>query len=733
MASNLTVFLGGGKKQLVKTIPTMILRQVVNIVCEKQNYAEPESYGLKSGKNFLDLSLSIRYANIAPGAKLELAKAPKDNFDLTCAMAVAERTLNLTRRTAVPQPTTKNIFSLQRIKKAVKPSTEVYLLPVVILLEHEYVSIPTLKTTSLQLAGLLKGNAVFRVMMRYTDAGIADFIEDIERDYSHPTKTNSESTHHSSSSTASPPHSASPHPSSASPTPTPASSVAASYMEHSSPSRQGSTAYPVKIPIRQPTMDKTMGEVDFIQAKEAFNQAEFGINPQGIEPPGMTGRSGGVEVESREGNMVTPAPGSGINIDIQRQTPVQDMSAAMIEHSQEIRQRQEQQTQAAMSDRVKKLSRASDDSDRERFVRSLPPGSYGEVTEEPSNMMDVDSKELVLQIAQLVSQKLKSAQQRGDSTVDYQTLIAEEIEKKQKAGVLPSTPSGSRHNSYYRSKVEDDASPMLIAPPSRASTLAPVEEKVVEEKVVEEKMVEEKVDREVKVFRAPADSSAPLSNQIDLPDDFYELSSQDVMKLMNSQKAKREQEENRGFKTAAARAEEEKAREKRYPKTIIRIRFPDRVQIQGTFRSQETIGDLRKWVASVCVGQGEKFDLYTTPPKKVLTDNKQTLYQAGLAPQSIVSFSWVDTKLNTNSPFLNGEYMMMIQDLPVPGQANVEESKPEEVPLSVSLPMRAETDSRTGSISMLTREDRRMSARMSTDKPGSSGGGLPKWMKLSKK
>jgi len=47
MASNLTVNLGGGKKQLVKTTPTMILRQVVNSVCEKQGYAEPESYGLK--------------------------------------------------------------------------------------------------------------------------------------------------------------------------------------------------------------------------------------------------------------------------------------------------------------------------------------------------------------------------------------------------------------------------------------------------------------------------------------------------------------------------------------------------------------------------------------------------------------------------------------------------------------------------------------------------------------
>lgn len=96
---------------------------------------------------------------------------------------------------------------------------------------------------------------------------------------------------------------------------------------------------------------------------------------------------------------------------------------------------------------------------------------------------------------------------------------------------------------------------------------------------------------------------------VDLPDDFYSLTSQDVMKLMDGQKAKREEEESRGFKTAAMRAEEEKARERRYPKTIIRIRFPDRVQIQATFSSQETIKDLRDWVKSVCVGQGEKFDL----------------------------------------------------------------------------------------------------------------------------
>ncbi|KAK3806182.1 MAG: hypothetical protein JOS17DRAFT_606979 [Linnemannia elongata] len=48
MASNLTVNLGGGKKQLIKTTPAMSLRQVVNTVCEKQDYPEPETYGLKA-------------------------------------------------------------------------------------------------------------------------------------------------------------------------------------------------------------------------------------------------------------------------------------------------------------------------------------------------------------------------------------------------------------------------------------------------------------------------------------------------------------------------------------------------------------------------------------------------------------------------------------------------------------------------------------------------------------
>ncbi|KAG0207606.1 Tether containing UBX domain for GLUT4 [Mortierella sp. GBA30] len=738
MASNLTVNLGGGKKQLVKTTPTMILRQVVNTVCEKQGYSEPESYGLKSGKNFLDLSLSIRYANIAPGAKLELARIPKDrsaptHVDLALQLEDGGRmiqsfavsttlwdvllgfekasngSLNLTRRSAVPQSAaSKNIFSLQRIRKSLKPATEVYLLPVVILLEREYVTIETLKTTSLQLAGLLKGNAVFRVLMRYTDAGIEEFMEDIERDYSRPaTTSNGASFSESSSST---------------PTPAPASAPAPALIPEAVyapalPVHQPTVSRP-ESPVRQFTTDKTAGEKDFITSQDAptgGSSASLAIDGDGtlVPLPDMTARGGGVDNVNREGHLVAPSPGA--SADIQPQTPVQDMNSAMIEASQEIRQLREQQTQAALTDRVKRLSKASDSSDRERFVRSLPPGAF---TEEPLSEMDIDptplpprqdsslsQDDVVRQIAHRVSQQLRQAQQRGNS-MDYHTLIAQEIEKEQRAGVLPSTPTGSRHNSIYKSK---DDSPRLPGSPNGKSTITTTPE--------------EAFDRDVKVFKPPADNDTPLSNQIDLPDDFYTLSSQDVMKLMNSQKSKREEEENRGFKTAAARAEEEKARERRYPKTIIRVRFPDRVQLQATFKSQETVGELYKWVASACVGQGEKFELYTTPPKKVLSDDKQTLYQAGLAPQSIVYFSWKDTKLNLNPPFLNGEHMMKLQELPVPGQEPEEESKDSET---------SSTGDGQRTTPAMTKEERRMSARMSTDKPGSMGG-VPKWMKLSKK
>jgi len=61
-------------------------------------------------------------------------------------------------------------------------------------------------------------------------------------------------------------------------------------------------------------------------------------------------------------------------------------------------------------------------------------------------------QEVVRQIAHRVSQQLREAQLRGEPTLDYHTLIAQEIVKEQKAGILPVSPTGSRHNSVDKAK-----------------------------------------------------------------------------------------------------------------------------------------------------------------------------------------------------------------------------------------------------------------------------------------
>ena len=335
--------------------------------------------------------------------------------------------------------------------------------------------------------------------MRYTDAGIEDFLEEIERDYSQSTATAAAPAATSTSIATSAPAN-----------PVIDSSLVSQSRPQSQravPERQ-STLKPVT-PTRKFTTDKTAGEGGhYLVAHEAYQGGGGGSNP----PIGLTPRAGDVEASNRENSV--QIEGSSGDLNMQRQTPAQDMTSNMIEINQGIRRHQEQQTQAALTDRVKRLSKASDSSDRDRFVRSLPPGSptTEAFTEEPEGFMDVDTpqprsespnsslpnheQEVVRQIAHRVSQQLRDAQKRGDSTMDYHSLIAQEIEKEQKAGVLPTTPTGSRQNSVNKAFVESGSPVRPVTPQSRQTTMA-----------------EESFDRQVKVFRPPADDATPLSNQ----------------------------------------------------------------------------------------------------------------------------------------------------------------------------------------------------------------------------
>lgn len=56
---------------------------------------------------------------------------------------------------------------------------------------------------------------------------------------------------------------------------------------------------------------------------------------------------------------------------------------------------------------------------------------------------------------------------------------------------------------------------------------------------------------------------------VDLPDSFYELTGSELQFLLAMQDSKRKAEENSGFKTRAVREQEEKAKERKYPKVGI--------------------------------------------------------------------------------------------------------------------------------------------------------------------
>ncbi|CAJ0627682.1 14960_t:CDS:2 [Entrophospora sp. SA101] len=93
-------------------------------------------------------------------------------------------------------------------------------------------------------------------------------------------------------------------------------------------------------------------------------------------------------------------------------------------------------------------------------------------------------------------------------------------------------------------------------------------------------------NQNIKVYNPPS-QDASYSNKINLPDSFYELSPSELKNLLSMQNSKRLASDNAGFKTRAMRQKEDEERERKYPKTLIRVKFPDSYQMQVAFLSKE--------------------------------------------------------------------------------------------------------------------------------------------------
>ncbi|XP_045631012.1 tether containing UBX domain for GLUT4 isoform X2 [Ursus americanus] len=124
----------------------------------------------------------------------------------------------------------------------------------------------------------------------------------------------------------------------------------------------------------------------------------------------------------------------------------------------------------------------------------------------------------------------------------------------------------------------------------------------------------------------------------ELPDEFFEVTVDDVRRRLAQLKSERKRLEEAPLVTKAFREAQMREKLERYPKVVLRVLFPDRYILQGFFRPNETVGDLHAFVRSHLGNPKLPFCLFITPPKIVLDDPTLTLFQANLFPAALVHF-----------------------------------------------------------------------------------------------
>nr|XP_025968896.1 tether containing UBX domain for GLUT4 isoform X2 [Dromaius novaehollandiae] len=124
----------------------------------------------------------------------------------------------------------------------------------------------------------------------------------------------------------------------------------------------------------------------------------------------------------------------------------------------------------------------------------------------------------------------------------------------------------------------------------------------------------------------------------DLPDEFFEVTVDDVRKRLAQLQSERKRLEEAPLMTKSLREAQLKEKLERYPKVVLRVHFPDRHVLQGFFRPSETVGTLRDFVRSHLADADLPFYLFVAPPRVILNDESLTLFEAKLFPAAVIHF-----------------------------------------------------------------------------------------------
>uniref|UniRef100_A0A131XFH7 Putative ubiquitin regulatory protein n=1 Tax=Hyalomma excavatum TaxID=257692 RepID=A0A131XFH7_9ACAR len=148
------------------------------------------------------------------------------------------------------------------------------------------------------------------------------------------------------------------------------------------------------------------------------------------------------------------------------------------------------------------------------------------------------------------------------------------------------------------------------------------------------------------------------AQQLVLPDSFFNLSPDELLREQEARR--REVELQTTLRTKAMRERDEKREQMMYRYTLIRIRLPSGLVLQGTFSVHEPLGAVREFLLENMEegAQGSECTL-VSPSGQTLDNSKATLLELKLVPAVVLTASWSQSK----PPDLLPELRALVQPL----------------------------------------------------------------------
>ncbi|KAF8581068.1 hypothetical protein K439DRAFT_256203 [Ramaria rubella] len=204
-------------------------------------------------------------------------------------------------------------------------------------------------------------------------------------------------------------------------------------------------------------------------------------------------------------------------------------------------------------------------------------------------------------------------------------------------------------------------------------TLPSSEGSLRKEKDAERPAAETEQTIDFKVWNPPTGVSS-ISPR-DLPDSYFEPTASELKSSYQAQVRAREALVNAPLKTREIRERESNSKLSRWPTTTIRVKFPDRTQLERSFSSTDKIRSVYGFVRNSLRDdvKPSKFILYQAPPRRELKVSdpdvrERTLFDLKLAPSSVLLLSFLDDSLNDiniRAPLLES-ILAQARDLPPP-------------------------------------------------------------------